>query len=161
MEQFELLVDRLGEIYFIDTGSGLWKIDTRGQVSHISPLRNHWIAIDPNNRFTQQRVPTDSARDWVITAAGSNPTLLISTDFPIVIGHDGNLYYPSVRETNVRIMRADGGARPSPVATLPPSVAGSALGWINGLATGPGGSIYYTENNAVRRIAADGEMRPA
>ena len=66
-----ILVDRLGQIYFIDTGSGLWKIDTKGALSHISPLRNHWLAMDPSDRFTQARVPTDTGRDWVITPAGS------------------------------------------------------------------------------------------
>src|SRR5215217_1754330 len=69
-----ILVDRLGQVYFIDTGSGLWKIDTRGSLSHLSPLRNHWLAMDPTNRFTQSHVPTDPGRDWVITAAGANPT---------------------------------------------------------------------------------------
>src|SRR5918994_5046344 len=70
-----ILVDRLGQVYFIDTGSGLWKIDTRGALTHLSPLRNHWLAMDPSDRFTQARVPTDPGRDWEITAAGSNPTM--------------------------------------------------------------------------------------
>lgn len=153
-----ILVDRLGQIFFIDTGSGLWKIDTRGGVSHLSPLRNHWLAMDPNDRFIQSRVPTDPGRDWVITAAGSNPTILISTDFPLVIGVDGNLYHPSARETNVRILRTSSAGGTSTFVTLPRSVAGDALGWINGLATGPNGSIYYTEDNAVRRITARGEV---
>lgn len=153
-----ILVDRLGQIYFIDTGSGLWKIDTRGAVSHLSNLRNHWIALDPNDRFTQQRLPTDPGRDWVITAASSNPTMLISTDFPLVIGPDGNLYYPSARETNARLLRANSSGGISTVITFPRSVAGAALGWINGLTTGPAGSLYYTENNSVRRIAADGRV---
>src|SRR5262245_40801837 len=78
-----ILVDKLGQIYFIDTGSGLWKIDSKGTPSRLSPLLNHWIAMDPTDRFTQSRVPTDSGRDWVITAAGLNPTILISTDFPL------------------------------------------------------------------------------
>src|SRR5678815_4652220 len=73
-----ILVDRLGQVYFLDTGSGLWKIDTKGGLSHLSPLRNHWLAMDPNDRFTGSRLPTDPGRDWVITAAGSNPTILIS-----------------------------------------------------------------------------------
>ena len=153
-----ILVDRLGQVYFIDTGSGLWKIDTRGTVSHLSPLRNHWLAMDPNDRFIQSRVPTDPGRDWVITAASSNPTILISTDFPLVIGEDGNLYHPSARESNVRILRTSSMGGTSAFVTLPRSVAGAALGWINGLATGPGGSIYYTENNAVRRITAGGTV---
>src|SRR5262245_51585147 len=107
-----ILVDRLGQVYFIDTGSGLWKIDTRGGLSHLSPLRNHWLAMDPNDQFTQARLPTDPGRDWVITAAGANPTLLISTDFPLVIAQDGNLYYPSVRESNVRILKTGPGGPP-------------------------------------------------
>ncbi len=153
-----IVVDRLGQVYFLDTGSGLWKIDSRGTLSHLSPLRNHWLAIDAGDGFTQARLPTDPGRDWVITAAGSNPTLLISTDFPLVVGQDGKLYYPSVRETNVRILRADPRGGTSAFVTLPRSVAGAALSWINGLATGPDSSIYYTENNAVRRIARDGRV---
>jgi len=153
-----IVVDRLGQIYFLDTGSGLWKIDTGGGLSHLSPLRNHWLAIDENNSFTQARLPTDPGRDWVITAAGSNPTLLISTDFSLVIGQDGNLYYPSARETNVRIMRKSPSGPPSAWLTLPRSVAGAALSWINGLATGPNGSIYYTEDNAVRKITREGRV---
>jgi len=151
-----ILVDRLGQVYFLDTGSGLWKIDTKGSLSHLSPLRNHWLAMDPNDGFTQSRLPIDPGRDWVITAAGSNPTLLISTDFPLVIGQDGNLYYPSVRENNVRLLRVSPGGSPSAFVTLPRSVAGVALGWINGLASRQDGSIYYTEDNAVRRIAPKG-----
>ena len=153
-----LQVDRSGQIYFLDTGSGLWKIDTRGRASHLSPLRNHWLALDPNDRFTQARLPTDAGRDWVITAAGSNPTMLISTDFPLVIGQDGNLYYPSARESNVRILRTNGTGGASTFVTLPRSVAGAALGWVNGLAAGPDGSIYYTEDDAVRRVTAQGTV---
>ena len=153
-----IVVDRLGQIYFLDTGSGLWKIDTRGVPSHLSPLRNHWLAIDASDGFTQARLPTDTGRDWVLTAVGTNPTLIISTDFSLVIGPDGSLYYPSARETNVRIMRKSPTGAPSAFVTLPRSVTGAALGWINGLATGPNGSIYYTENNAVRKISRDGRV---
>lgn len=153
-----ILVDRTGQIYFIDTGSGLWKIDTKGGLTHLSPLRNHWLGLDPNDRFIQSRLPTDSGRDWVITAAGANPTILISTDFPLLVGDDGNLYYPSVRESSVRLLRTTSTGDKTTFATLPRSVAGPAIGWINGLAAGPAGSIYYTENNAVRRISARGEV---
>ena len=112
--------------------------------------------MDPNDRFVQSRLPTDTG--GVITAAGSNPTILISTDFPLVIGQDGNLYYPSVRESSVRILRRTAEGRTSTLATLPRSVTGAALGWINGIAAGPDGSIYYTEGTAVRRITAQGAV---
>ena len=153
-----IVVDRLGQIYFLDTGSGLWKLDARGSISHLSPLRNHWLAIDAGDKFTQSRLPADAGRDWVITAVASNPTLLISTDFPLTMGPDGNLYYPSVRENNVRILRKSPTGNASAFATLPRSVAGAALGWINGITTAPDGSIYYTEDSAVRRITAQGRI---
>ena len=148
-----ILVDRLGQVYFIDTGSGLWKIDTHGGLSHLSPLRNHWLAMDPNDRFTQSRLPTDPGRDWVITAAGSNPTILISTDFPLVIGQDGNLYYPSVRERDRRILRQKAEGVITTFAILPRAASGEQ--YINGIAAGPGGSIYYADDAAIGRITAD------
>jgi sugar lactone lactonase YvrE len=151
-------VDARGNIYFLDTGSGLWKLDTQGALTHISPLRNHWFALDPNDRFTQARLPTDPGRDWVLTAAGSNPTLIISTDFSLVIGPDGNLYYPSVREPNVRILRRTPEGNTTAIVTLPRSAAGTPVEWINGLATGPDNSFYYTENSGVRRISSRGEV---
>ena len=154
-----ILVDRLGQIFFIDTGSGLWKIDARGSLTHISPLKNHWVAMDPSDRFTQARLPTDPRHDWVITAAGSNPTMLISTDFPLLIGQDGDLFYPSVRERNIRILRLSAAGRSSTFATLPPIPGGAE--WINGITTGPEGSIYYTEDSVIRRIAANGRVTAA
>jgi hypothetical protein len=135
-----ILVDRLGQVYFIDTGSGLWKIDTKGGLSHLSPLRNHWLAMDPSDRFTQSRLPKDPGRDWVITAVGSNPTILISTDFPLVIGQDGNLYYPSVREQDRRILRQASAGDITTFATLPRAAKGEQ--WINGITTGPDGSRF-------------------
>lgn len=151
-------VDARGNIYFLDTGSGLWELDTQGGLTHISPLRNHWFALDPNDRFTQARLPTDPGRDWVLTAAGTNPTAVISTDFSLVIGPDGSLYYPSVREPNVRILLRTPEGNTTAVATLPRSVDGKPVEWINGLTAGPEGSFYYTENNAVRKISAKGEI---
>ncbi len=151
-----ILVDRLGQVFFIDTGSGLWKIDTKGALSHLSPLRNHWLAMDPNDLFQQSRLPTDPGGDWVITAAGSNPTILISTDFPLVIGQDGNLYYPSVRERDRRILRINAAGATTTFATLPRSASGEQ--YINGITTGPDGSIYYTDDAAIGRITANGKF---
>jgi len=112
--------------------------------------------MDPSDRFTQARLPIDPARDWVITAAGANPTILISTDFPLVIGQDGNLYYPSVRERDRRILRLTPAGASTTFATLPRSESGEQ--YINGIATGPDGSIYYTDDAAIGRITAEGKV---
>src|SRR5438128_1919199 len=47
-----IAVDRLGQVYFLDTGSGLWKIDPRGALTHLSGTLFHWLALDENNRFS-------------------------------------------------------------------------------------------------------------
>src|SRR5438034_1338595 len=38
-----IAVDRFGQVYFLDTGSGLWKIDTLGRLTKLSGLKNHWL----------------------------------------------------------------------------------------------------------------------
>jgi sugar lactone lactonase YvrE len=153
-----IAVDRSGEVYFLDTGSGLWKIDTHGALSHLSPLKNHWLALDTNNGFAGGRLPTDPRGDWVITKVGSNPTLLISTDFPIAIGEEGNLYYPSGRSGALQINRAMPSGEAAVLATLPVSVTGQPLPHINGIAAGPDCSLYYSEDSAIRRITAEGQI---
>lgn len=153
-----IAVDRLGQVFFLDTGSGLWKIDTRGGLTHLSGLKNHWLALDPNNGFAGAGLPTDPNLDWVITRVGANPTLLISTDFPIAIGHDGNLYYPSGPSGHLQIMRTMPSGSTSVLATLPAMARGGLLPHINGITAGPDGSLYYTENNVIRRITTQGRI---
>ena len=153
-----IAVDRLGQVFFLDTGSGLWKIDTRGQLTHLSGLKNHWLALDANNGFAGARLPTDPNSDWVITRVGVNPTSLISTDFPIAIGEDGYLYYPSGRPGSLQIMRTPPSGETSVLATLPLTATGAPLPHLNGITAGPDCSLYYTENTTIRRISADGRI---
>jgi sugar lactone lactonase YvrE len=47
----------------------------------------------------------------------------------------------------------------SVLATLPATtVSSERLQWLNGLAGGADGALYFTENNAIRRIAMDGRV---
>ena len=88
-----IAVDRLGQVYFLDTGSGLWKIDGRGGLTRLSRTLFHWLAIDANERFASSHLPSGASGE--ILRVGTNPALLLSSDYPIAIGQDGNLYYPS------------------------------------------------------------------
>src|SRR5678816_2061358 len=67
-----ITVDRLGQVYFLDTGSGLWKIDTHGKLTKLSGLLNHWLAIDVNNWFGKTPLPTGALGE--ITRVGHDPT---------------------------------------------------------------------------------------
>jgi hypothetical protein len=54
-----IAIDRNGQVYFLDTGSGLWKIDTHGALTRLSGLKNHWLALDATDGFAGARLPTD------------------------------------------------------------------------------------------------------
>lgn len=151
-----IAVDRLGQVYFLDTGSGLWKIDARGTLSHLSGTLFHWLAVDENNRFANTQLPSGALGE--IQRVGTNPTVLISSDYPIEVGQDGNLYYPSGSAGNLQIMRMTPSGAKSVVATLPTAVNAQPLPHIGGIIAGTDGSLYYTEDTAIRRIDAQGRV---
>jgi sugar lactone lactonase YvrE len=149
-----IVVDRLGQIWFLDTGDGLWKIDTHGALIRIGGSRFHWMALDQDNLFAKTPLPRDVAR------VGTSPTLLIASDYPVAIGRDGNLYYPSVGPGGrVQIMRAQPSGQTSVLAVLPATTAGGdPLKWLNGLTGGADGALYFTENSSIRRVSMQGQI---
>lgn len=149
-----IAVDRLGQVYFLDTGSGLWKIDTRGRLTHLSGTLFHWLALDENNRFSNSQFVSGALGE--ILKVGANPTVLLSSDYPIAIGRDGNLYYPSGPAGSLRMMKMTPEGTTSVIATLPPTVNGEPLPYLGGVVAGPDGSLYYTEDNAIKRITPQG-----
>lgn len=92
-----IAVDRRGQVYFLDTGSGLWKIDTEGRVTQLSKIKFHHLALDTNDLFANGRIPSSEGTglDWEILKVGADPTILLSSDWPIALGRDGSLYYQS------------------------------------------------------------------
>ena len=146
-----IAVDRLGQIYFVDTGSGVWKLDSRGTLTRVPGPAFHWMTMDANGRFANARLP--SGPGWEMAQAGANPTLLLSSDFSIAVGGDGNLYYPSSTPGGVQIVRLAPSGQTSVLATL-----SATLRWVNGLAAGPDGSLYYTGDNMIGRISAQGQV---
>jgi hemin uptake protein HemP len=150
-----IAVDGKGQVYFLDTGSGPWKIDAQGALSHLPGPRFHWLTIDANNAFAHTTLPSGANGD--IARSGANPTLLLSSDVPVAIGHDGNLYYPSGSAGNLKITRMKPSGETSVLAILP-ETANGPLPHLNGIAAGPDNSIYYTENDVVRRITAKGDV---
>lgn len=152
-----IVVDRRGQVYFLDTGAGVWKIDARGLLTRVPGPAFHWMALDADDRFAKARLP--SGADWEIARSGANPTLLLASDFPVAIGRDGNLYYPLFEPSSgLRVLRLTPSGQTSVLANIPSPTSGEPLRWINGLAAAPDGSLYYTENSAIRRITAQGRI---
>lgn len=151
-----IVVDRRGEIYFMDTGSGVWKIDLQGKLTQVPGPRFHWITIDPDDRFSNAHLPTGARGD--ITRVSTSPTLLVASDFPIAIGANGNLFFPSYSSgSGLQLMELTPSNRTTVLANLKPA-GRRDLRWLNGITPGADGSFYYTEDNAVRRITARGEV---
>jgi len=151
-------VDATGQVYFLDTGSGLWKIDRDGKLSQVSSTRYHWLAVDANDAFATTRMPSVRGSDWDITRACTHPTVLLASDWPIAIGPRGALYYPSGPPGQLKLMRTLPSGESSVFVTFPDSTSGTALPYVNGIAGGPDGSVYYTEDSSIRRIRSKGEI---
>lgn len=155
-----IVVDRRGNVYFIDTGAGVWKIDRAGTLTRLGGPAFHWLAIDEEGKLAREGLPRFSTDAATVTAVGSNPTLLASSDFPLTVAPDGSLYYPWA-ESNVgaSVHRLTPSGASSVVLRLPPVRAKNGeLRWRNGIAAAPDGAIYYTEDRAVRRISPKGAV---
>lgn len=151
-----IAVDRTGQIYFIDTGSGLWKIDTAGKLTHLSRTLFHWLALDEDDCFANTQLQSGALGE--ILKVGSNPTVLLSSDYPIAIGGDGNLYYPSGAAGSLKLMKMTPAGATSVVITFPATVSGKPLPHIGGIIAGREGSLLYTEDGAIRKIDAQGRV---
>jgi hypothetical protein len=156
-----IVVDRHGQVYFIDTGAGVWRIDRQGALKKHPGEAFHWMAIDHSGGLTERHMPRNTGGE--LPVVGPDPTLIFSSDFPIAVGSDGAFYFPQPKN-GVTVMRLTPSGKPVVFATLPPVIEigpdgkAAAVAWIHGLAAGPGGSLYYAEQNAVRKIAADGTV---
>jgi len=155
-----IVVDRQGNVYFVDTGSGVWKIDRKGKLTRLSGPAYHWMAMDIDGRLTNVTLPYFSSGGATVTRVGGDPTLLLSSDFPVTVGSDGSLYYPWLSGgKQLQIFRLSPAGTTTILKTLPANTESGPLQWLNGMALGPDGSLYYTENKAIRRITPKGEIK--
>ena len=124
-----IVVDRLGQVYFVDMVSGVWRLNPKGGLTHLPGQAFHWMALEAEGHFDGGRLPSGTGGDF--TRIGSNPTLLLASDFPIAIAPDGNLYFPSKGGTAIQVKRFSSSGRNgvrfgSPTPRSTPSNTGSA-----------------------------------
>lgn len=156
-----IVVDGQGQVYFVDTGGGVWKIDKQGKLALIHKVAYHWMALDEKGHFARSTAlgDFDGGSFERITPAGSTPTLIISSDYPIAVGMDGGLYYvPYNRDGPRQLVRRMPNGKKEAVAKLPTDAGVKPMMWVNGIATGPDGSLYVTDNDAVLRIDRSGTV---
>jgi hypothetical protein len=151
-----IVIDEYGQIYFTDTGKGVWKIDLKGQLSYIPASRFHWMSIDPSGYFAGS--PKNFGQYFErVTAQNSKPTLVMCSDFPLVVNKDGNIYYADTRQHSAKIIRRTPDGKESVF------MSDRIFEFINGMAVGQDSSIYITESsnpnaNTIRKISLKGQM---
>ena len=153
-----IAVSNEGVVYFVDTGAGVFSIEPSGRLVRREGPAFHWFAFDPGSRFRQ--TPFPSTPNAELRVAGVNPTIVLSSDFPVTIGPDGKFFYPDgAGAGRVRIMAIESSGARSIRATLPEIRRGAeTITWLNGLASAADGSLYYTEDRAIRKVDQRGRV---
>lgn len=151
-----IVIDKYGQVYFTDTGKGVWKIDREGKLTFMPASRFHWMAIDPMGYFS---VSPKSFGEYFerVTEQSVSPALIMCSDFPLVINSDGNMYYAETRPGSARIVRRTPSGKESVL------ISDKIIEFVNGIAAGKDGSIYITEashadTNTIRKITLQGKM---
>ena len=151
-----IVVDKSGNVYFTDTGKGVWKIDTQGKLTFIPASRFHWMTIDPMGYFAESQKKFGEYFEKV-TAQNSTPALIMCSDFPLVVNTDGNIYYADTRHSSSRIVRRTPDGKEFIVES------DKIFGLISGIAAGQDGSLYITDAsnanaNTIRKITMNGTV---
>ncbi len=151
-----IVVDTQGQIFFTDTGQGVWKIDKQGNLTLLPASLFHWMTLDEAGYFAESQ---KNFGEWFerVTSQGSKPALIMSSDFPLTINRDGNLYYADTRPRSARIVRRTPDGKESVLT------ADEAFKGIAGIAASPDGSLYVTDairpdTNSILKITKDGKV---
>ena len=146
---------RGGPVYFTDTGRGVWRIDAGGRLTLVSESAMHWMAVDRAGGFADA---PEQFGEWFgrLTPRGQKPVLVSCSDFPCVVGTDGNLYFAHLH--SLRIVRRTPAGKESDLATPAAFKAGPA-GNISvcGMACGPDGTIYLVALDSLNAKVGTGE----
>lgn len=151
-----LVLDKQGNIYFTDTGKGVWKIDTQGKLSFLPASKFHWMTIDAIGNFAGS--PKSFGEHFErVTTKSNKPSLIMCSDFPLVVNKDGNIYYANTRRGSGKIIKRTPDGKESVFAS------NKIFEFVNGITAGADGFLYITENgnrnaSTIRKITTDGTM---
>ena len=150
-----IVVDGQGNVYFVDMVNGVWRVDASGRLTHLPGPAFHWLAFDEQQKLRGVTLPSGASGDIVRLA--SVPSLLLSSDVPIATSADGSLYYPTRGGApGLQILHLSPSGNRSTFTTLPARSDRPAYN-LNEIAVRDG-FVYYTEDDAVRRVDSDGRI---
>lgn len=151
-----IIVDKYGQIYFTDTGNGVWKIDLNGKLTFLPASKFHWMTIDPIGYFAESLKSFGQYFERV-TRQSTKPALIMCSDFPLVVGKDGNIYYADTRPSSAKIIRRTPDGKETVLAS------NNIFKFVSGIAVGADSSLYITEAsnpnaNTIRKITMTGTI---
>ena len=151
-----IVVDKQGNVYFTDTGTGVWKIDKKGKLTYVPASKFHWMALDEAGYFSEAD-KTFGVHFERVTKQRVRPSLIMCSDFPFTVSPDGNIYYADTRHSSPKIIRRTPGGKETEL------MRESIFEFVSGIAVGPDGSLYITEasnpdTNTIRKITMSGQM---
>jgi DNA-binding beta-propeller fold protein YncE len=145
-----IVVDAKGQVYFVDTGQGVWMVNAAGKLIDLGGPAFHLMTLDSDSRFAGLRV--QGSVEFVAKAIPSGGTLVLSSDFPIALGQDLVYVAPYGKTPPLRVIRLTRDGRSEPGAVIE-----TRAHWVNGLAHGQDG-FYFTEDAAVKKLMSDGSV---
>jgi hypothetical protein len=150
-----IAVSKSGTVTFVDTGAGVFTIDSSGRMEKREGPAFHFFAFDPESRFRDTPWPYIPGAEFRAVSG-----VVLSSDFPVTVGRDGKFYYPDGTDRRqIRMVGIEPSGARSVLATLPPVHRGvETVTWLNGLASGPDGALYYSEDRAIRKIDPRGRV---
>lgn len=151
-----IVVDKEGNVYFTDTGKGVWKIDKAGKLIYLPASEFHWMTLDAEGRFAE--APKNFGKYFErVTPQSNKPALVTCSDFPLVVGKDGNIYYADTRPGSTKIVRKTPEGKETVLAS------NKIFQFVSGIAAAADGSLYITEAsnanaNTIRKITLNGTV---
>lgn len=145
-----IVVDAKGQVYFVDTGHGVWTVDAEGKLVDLGGPAFHWMALDPDRRFAGLRVQGGSFE--FVAKSIDRGVLILSSDYPVALADDFVYFAPYAATPPLRVSRLTREGRVEPAA-----VVETRAQWFNGLARGPDG-FYFTEDAAVKKLTSNGSV---
>lgn len=151
-----IAVDKDGNVYFTDTGMGIWKIDKEGKLIYMPASKFHWMTLDESGNFSESPKSFGGYFERVATNSGK-PSLIMCSDFPLTVNPDGNIYYVDTRHSSPKIIRR------TPAGKETVLVSDKIFEFTSGICAGPDSSLYITEAgnagaNTIRKISMSGKI---
>ena len=148
-----IAVDREGQVYFTETnGKGTWKVSPNGELTLISAVRDHWLDIDLEGRFSRSNLKGFER----ITPDGAKPTLLLNGDCPFTVNRDGNIYSALWKPGRLEIHRQSPDGKVSTMQLE--GTTHASIGGVTGIASGPDGSLFVTDGSMLLKVTMPGRV---